>query len=186
MKPLQESRFNWRPSLYAVAGAVVFVCLIEFLPAFDLFGILYFFIIVPAIAITLLIIATLKKNLSTWAMFAAFCLTSLILWKKAYDVRTVERWALWSKGYQAAVLAQPPSSNGDLKHAEWDGWGWAGMDTTVYLVFDPGNALDRAARSHSSGKFRGIPCEVSRVRRLEKDWYSVVFYTDLNWEHCTY
>jgi hypothetical protein len=35
------------------------------------------------------------------------------------------------------VLAQPASANGEFRHVEWDGWGWAGQDTTVYLVFDP-------------------------------------------------
>jgi hypothetical protein len=62
-----------------------------------------------------------------------------------------------------------------------DGWGFAGSDTVVYVVFDPTNSLAGAAKSRAPGKFKGIPCEVSRVRRLESQWYSVVFYTDTDW-----
>lgn len=47
------------------------------------------------------------------------------------------RWQVWSRSYKAEVLAQPNSAIEELKHIEWDGWGWAGMGTTVYLVFDP-------------------------------------------------
>jgi hypothetical protein len=70
---------------------------------------------------------------------------------------------------------------GDLKHIEWDGWGWAGQDTTVYLVFDLADSLSNAARNQRSGKFDGIPCEVPVVKQLEKNWYLVQFYTDEWW-----
>jgi hypothetical protein len=36
------------------------------------------------------------------------------------------RWMLWSRAYKAKVAAQPDSLKGELKHIEWDGWGWAG------------------------------------------------------------
>src|SRR5580698_10876482 len=67
------------------------------------------------------------------------------------------RWLIWSRSYKAEVLAQPDSSNEELKHIEWDGWGWAGMDTTVYLVFDPTDSLSRADPRHPE-KYKGIPC----------------------------
>jgi hypothetical protein len=69
-----------------------------------------------------------------------------------------------------------------LRHIEWDGWGWAGMDTTVFLVFDPADSLSTAAKSHQPGKYNGLPCEVSRVRRLRSHWYNVQFYTDEYWD----
>jgi hypothetical protein len=185
MNSTQVTRFNWKPSAYAAGCSVLSACLVELLPAFDLFELLYFFIVVPLIGLILLVIAIFKRKFSIWPMFAMFCLLSFIFWKKAYDIRTVERWALWSKGYKATVLAQPSTPNGYLKHAEWDGWGWACFDTTVYLVFHPNDSLAAAAKSHSSGKFNGIPCAVYRVRRLEDHWYSVVFYTDLDWDHCS-
>jgi hypothetical protein len=93
----------------------------------------------------------------------------------------IARWMLWSHSYKAEVLAQPNSANEELKHIEWDGWGWAGMDTTVYLVFDPTDALSQAASSRQPGKYSGIPCEVFLVRRLESRWYTVWFYTNYEW-----
>jgi hypothetical protein len=83
------------------------------------------------------------------------------------------------------VLNQPVPPDGTLKHTEWDGWGFAGAgDTTVYLVMDPSDKLAEAARSHSSGKFNGIPCAAVNVHRLERDWYTVMFYTDTVWDYC--
>ena len=90
------------------------------------------------------------------------------------------RWLIGSSHYKAEVLAEPSPANGELKHIEWDGWGWAGMDTTIYLVFDPTDSLSRA--NGHSGKFVGIPCEVLLVKRLEAKWYTVQFYTSHYWE----
>jgi hypothetical protein len=97
-----------------------------------------------------------------------------------YAIRSEARWLVWAHRYKAEVLAQP-SVTGELKHVEWDGWGWAAQDTTVYLVFDPTDSLSTAAREHRPGKFNGIPCEVPVVDRLEKNWYAVRFYTDEWW-----
>ena len=88
---------------------------------------------------------------------------------------------VWSRSYKAQVLAQPDSAINELKHIEWDGWGWAGMDTTVYLVSDPTDSLAGAANSQATGKYGGIPCEVVLVTRLEDRWYTVQFYTDRTW-----
>ncbi len=93
------------------------------------------------------------------------------------------RWLIWSRSYKAEVLAGSDPANGELRHIEWDGWGWAGMDTTVYLVFDPTNSLSRAT-GPSPGKHAGIPCEIDRVKRLEDKWYTVQFYTDYDWKAC--
>jgi hypothetical protein len=91
------------------------------------------------------------------------------------------RWLVWSRSYKAAVLAEPNSPNEELKHIEWDGWGWGGEDTTVYLVFDPSDSLSAASQEHRAGKFNGIPCEVPLVERREQNWYVVWFYTDERW-----
>jgi hypothetical protein len=99
-------------------------------------------------------------------------------------VRTTVKWLVWSRGYKSQVLSQPVSATGELKHIEWDGWGMAGQDTTVFLVFDPTDSLSAAAKSHRSGKFSGIPCEVFRVHRLESQWYTAQFYTNDYWDYC--
>lgn len=118
-------------------------------------------------------------------MLVIYCSISLGLFKYSRELQSATRWGLLSKGYKAKVLAQPNPSNGELKHIEWDGWGWGGNDTVEYLVFDPNNSLTTAAKDHLSGKFGGIPCEVPLVRRLEKHWYTVLFYTDETWNNCT-
>lgn len=109
--------------------------------------------------------------------------TSLAVWNYS-PARMAVRWMLWSREYKSEVLARPSVPDGELKHIEWDGWGWAGQDTTVYLVYDPTISLATAASNRQSGKFVGIPCEVANVSRLEGQWYTVTFYTDTEWGRC--
>src|SRR5208282_4103334 len=91
-------------------------------------------------------------------------------------VRDSLRWQLWSRDFKTEVLAQPAPTNGELRHLEWEATGFASVaNNTVYLVFDPTDTLSAATKSHSLGKFSGIPCEVLGVRRLESQWYSVAF-----------
>ena len=85
------------------------------------------------------------------------------------------RWLVWSRFYKAEVLAQPNSGNEELKHIEWDGWGWGGQDFSVFLVFDPTDSLSGPAQNNQSGKLNGIPFEVADVRRMESHWYLVFF-----------
>ena len=89
------------------------------------------------------------------------------------------RWFLHSNRFKARVLSEPSRQDGLLKHAEWDGWGLAGNDTTVYLVFDPSDQLATPSRTAAPGKYPGLPCEVARVNSLERYWYTVLFYTEL-------
>jgi hypothetical protein len=97
------------------------------------------------------------------------------------SVFNAARWLMWSRSYKSAVLAQPDSTDGYLKHVEWDSWGWGGEDTVVYVVFDPTDSLFQGASSHEPGQHGGIPCKVFRVRRLESQWYTVHFYTNKIW-----
>jgi hypothetical protein len=99
------------------------------------------------------------------------------------QIRTTVRWAMWSGQYKN-TLARRSSLGGELKHMEWDGWGWAGMDTTVYLVFDPTDSLSMSNTSYQPRKSSGLPCAVAGVTRLERDWYAVTFYTGREWNTC--
>ena len=121
---------------------------------------------------------------SVVAMLAVFCALVLPLLKFSAAIHDTGRWILRSRVYKAQVMAQPAPANGGLKHVEWDGWGFAGMDTTVYLVFDPTDSLASAAKSRAPGKFPGLPCEVDRVQRRESHWYTVKFYTETAWNYC--
>jgi len=112
---------------------------------------------------------------------AACLLVSALLLTNYTLVRDHIRWLFLSGVYKARALAQPVSTNGELKHTEWDVWGFVGSDTTVFLVFDPTNSLAGALRARPPVKARGLPCEVVRVRRLESQWYAVLFYTETYW-----
>jgi hypothetical protein len=183
----EGDRFNWRLPLSGALGAcVVFLPIMVY--GSDIALILYILGVAPVIGIlslaTVAIRKRLREPLSILLTLVAYVTVTGALLMNYGALRPALRWLVWSHRYKAELLAAPDSANGELKHIEWDGWGWGGQDTVVYLVFDPTDSLSAAAKSHSPGKFRGIPCEVPLVRRLEGRWYSVVFHTDTDWHHC--
>jgi len=184
-KTVQRDRFNWWLPIYGAVGGFVLFLPFVISGVWDIVEVLYFLVVVPIISLILLVVSIRRKSISVLSMLAAYCAVSLILMKSSYDLRTAGRWILWSKVYKSQLLAQPNPAKGELRHMEWDGWGFPGAgDTYVYLVFDPSDSLAAAAKSHSPAKLSGIPCEVPKVRRLESHWYSVVLYTDTNWGEC--
>lgn len=186
--PSRIDHINWRLPLYAGL-----IALAVYLPitvyGSDMDEILYLFVLAPIIGFVLLLTLAIRKKprqrVSTVLMFLAYVVVTGTLGMSDGELRPALRWLLWSDRYKAEVLTLPDSTDGDLKRVEWDGWGFAGNDTVAYLVFDPTDSLAPAAKRGSSGKFRGIPCEVSFVRRLESRWYSVVLYTNADWDHCS-
>ena len=125
------------------------------------------------------------RTAEAFSMLVIFCMASWLLFRFSDGMRYAERWLIHSSAYKSEVTTRPTSNDGMLKHIEWDGWGFAGAgDTVVYLVFDPSDALSLSLKSHSAGRFSGIPCEVPEVRKLESHWYTVLFYTDTDWDHC--
>lgn len=145
------------------------------------------------VSIALLIYAIIRKvRQSLWKLLsavAALWLASVAMFylsgKLDIATRTTTVWLARSRNYKAEVLAQPSSRNGDFKHIEWDGWGYAPAGySAVYLVFDPSDSLSVATKRRRPGKLAGIPCEVYKVNRLEKNWYAVLFHTDQDWNHC--
>jgi hypothetical protein len=121
-----------------------------------------------------------RQRLIALLVVIAYLFALILLLSNYSVVRDHVRWLLVSSGYKARVLAQPV--NEQLKHVEWDSWGFPGAgDTTVYLVFDPTDALAGASAARPPVKARGLPCEVVRVRRLDRQWYAVLFYTDTYW-----
>jgi cell division protein FtsW (lipid II flippase) len=186
-KTAKRDRFNWRFTFYAALGAMIlFVAIMIYNN--DVGEMLYIFVAAPAISFIFLVVATRKKQLpglSVLSMLVAYWAISLGLFLSSRELHTTTLWLLWSKDYKAKVLAQPDQANGTLKHIEWDGRGFPGAGyTVVYLVFDPNDSLLTPARNNAPGKFSGIPCGVYRVRRLERYYYSALFYTDTDWEHC--
>jgi hypothetical protein len=96
--------------------------------------------------------------IGSFSIVVALLIAGAVAWN-FYSIRVATRWFLWSQRYKSEVLKQPTSASRGFKHVDWDGWGMFGQDTEVYLVFDPTDSLARAASSHQSGKFDGIPCE---------------------------
>jgi hypothetical protein len=192
--PELVARSSWRVRLYtALAGLVLFVG-IEICPA-DMALLLYIFVIAILLlsSIVLLVCAAIGRNrrrylqqLSTLTILLVIAVGVFIFsWMYPFAIRSEARWLISSQNYKALVLAQPSPPNNELKHIEWDGSGFAGVASmTIYLAFDPADALSTAAKSHRPGKFDGIPCEVFMVRRLESHWYTVLFYTDQTWDLC--
>jgi hypothetical protein len=184
----QEHRFNWRLPLAALLSTPLIFLIVAI---FQSESLVYLFFMVPIISVVLIVFAvysaiTRKKlrSVSILSMIAIFWVLSVPLFKNYLAVRSAARWSIWSRDYKANVMAQPTPANGDLKHLDWDAWGWGGENTEVYLVFDPTDSLAAAAGSHQPGKFNGLPCEVDRVFRLESNWYAAQFYTGTDWDHC--
>ncbi len=183
----ERDQLGWQMPMYAVLAAVI-----VFLPSLisSKTEVLYIFVIVPGLAlisICVLIYAAVSRRLPTAMMVATFCVVSAVAFLYNFQIRTFTRWLLWSGQYKKEVLAEPTPVNGDLKHIEWDGWGWGGQDFSVFLVFDPTDSLSGPAQNDQLGKLNGIPCEVSYVRRMDSHWYIVFFdgYVDQSsWDSC--
>jgi hypothetical protein len=182
-----RDRLNWRLPLYSGVVATV-VLLLLFLRSADASW-LHILVIGPIFCLsclTVLLVAAIQKRplrcLSVLLAMIAFLIVSWALFVNENALRPALRWMLSSSRYKSALLAQPPSADGELKHLEWDSWGWGPIGpTVVYLVFDPSDSLSTAAKSGRAGQFGGLPCEVSRVQRLETHWYAVTFYTEESW-----
>ncbi len=185
----EANRIDWR-----IAGGVALWAVAAFgilLSADDFTFLVAYFL--AGLTTTLLLFAFLVANaisksgrgLSLLAALIVFWVVASILFVNYDATRTHARWLLWSRHFKQYVLAQPEPANGELRHIEWDAWGYAGADTEIYLVFDPTDSLASESRKRTSGKFSGIPCEVFRLHHLENHWFTARFYTDEEWDHCS-
>ena len=191
-----RGRFKWKLPLYAIVGATT-VMLWLFAYGDDPV-LIYVFVIVPIgclcclCCLVLFVFAALRKRPSrspqVLLALIAFLVVAGALLKTQYVLRPSLRWLLWSHRFKAEVLAQPTPANGEFRHIEWDGSGGAPVgDWTVYVVFDPSDSLAAAAKNVWSGsysKYKGIPCDVGSVRRLESHWYSVELGVNEWWDRC--
>jgi hypothetical protein len=189
-KTAREGWLNWLWPVCVSAGAcITLLSLFVYVPDAAL---LYVFLIAPPVGLVclaLIMVAIIRKRprqITTIVVtLVAFLTVSGALIKFDDTLRPTLRWLLWSHRFKAELLAQSDSANGELRHLAWDRWGFAPVgNNTDYLVFDPSDSLANAAKANAPGRFSGIPCEVPRVLRLEKQWYSVPFYTDEEWSNC--
>jgi hypothetical protein len=174
------------PSIAALAFILIFLPLLLIPDTHDD----YFLLVLPAIFIAgigSLIYAAVRKKFRIALLVCAFWALSVFIVSHDFPIRTCIRWTLFSHRYQNQVLAQPEPLDGSLKHMEWDGWGWAGMDFSVFLVFDPTDSLTEFAKAGLFGKVPRLPCDVSEIRQLGPHWYIVMFdgYVDQSsWTNC--
>ena len=189
---------SWRlPSYTAIVAFVIFVPLTVSNPDTFLFSSIL--LVAPALVLFSLILTVLLIRAALGyrrRQVVPILATLAIVWAipafsffynraHPFELHETARWLMRSHEYKREVLAQQVSANGDLNHIEWAATGYAGVaNMTVYLVFDPTDALSAAAKNRQPGKFNGIPCKVFRVRRLESHWYAVLFYTDQTWNEC--
>jgi len=180
------ARFDWRLSIYGALAAFIFLLPITIYCS-DITELFYVFLAAPILGLLVLLLAVFAKGrkLAILSVVLVYWAVSFVLLLNREPIRTAARWLLYSKDFKASVLAQQEPPNGELRHVEWDAWGWGGNDTTVYLVFDPDDSLAAAAKSGQPGRYNGIPCKVPRVQRLQSRWYTVQFYTDTEWGKCS-
>jgi hypothetical protein len=188
-----KGQFYWRsPLLVAGIGFFVFTAIATCQA--DTFLFLMVFIVAPAllvVSIGWLIYVVIRRRRLREALA-----TLVVLWTLAvsfflynrehpFAIRETARWILWSREYEHQVLIQPASADGDLKHVVWDSSGFAGVaNDTAYLVYDPTDALSASASGNQATKMSGVPCTARAVRRLESQWYAVLFFTDQTWGEC--
>lgn len=120
------------------------------------------------------------RNSMVLAVVAFWC-ASLLMFHEQEHLRPWARWTIASSSYKSLVMQQTPDPLTGLRHAEWDGWGWAGMDTSVQLVYDPSGTLGAEIRHRSAGRFPEVARKTASVQRIALGWYSLTLYTNEEW-----
>lgn len=181
-----ERKISWEaPLVVAGTTGILLTALIIYTPYSDVLFVFFIGPVTTLIFLVLLVICAIRRKPSQCsslllALLAFFVISGALLWNQSM-LRDHARWLVRSHNFKAAVLAQPTQGNGELKHIEWEATGFATIDNTAYLVFDPSDSLSSA---RLPGDINGIPCRVLSARRLERGWYSVRFYTDVVWGDC--
>jgi hypothetical protein len=121
-----------------------------------------------------------KRWISRTSLFAVlfFLLVSVSMFLSTEHLRPWARWLVASGRYTNLVLQQEPDAQTGLRHIDWDGWGWAGMDTSVELVYDPTDSLAHEIKYNPKGRFAEIAEKTHFIQRLGRGWYSLTLYTD--------
>ena len=188
--PFAVDRIVWWLPLAAVIGASGILTALMLHGADDpIFFVLLIAPVLCFIGLLWLLVAAIRKRprqcLSIVLALVGFVSISWSLDRGEATIRPFLRWLLWSERYKAQLKTQPEPANGEFKHLEWDSSGIVPTGFTVtYLVFDPSDSLVSATKTKLPSRFKGIPCEVPGILRLEKQWYAVEFYTDEYWRDC--
>jgi cell division protein FtsW (lipid II flippase) len=170
-----DSHMFARRMAICVAASLVFIVLSLTFASSDLGAVLCFGI--ALVSVVLLFVFGIarkgRQRLAALLVVMTYVFAAMLLKSNYSLVRDHVRWLFLSGGYKTQVLARPQGE--ELKHTEWDGWGFAGADTTVFLAFDPTDSLASATEAPPPIKSQALPCEVVRIRRLDRQWYAVLF-----------
>jgi hypothetical protein len=185
-QPGRETEVRWRLTVFVGAGALL-ACFFLILYSADLGKMASALVVAPLaglILVVALIRAALRKHWPQARFVAvvliAFALISGSLLHFSDETRDEVRWAFHSSKFKAEVMAETPVADDGMRHVIWDGWGMFAQDTDVYLVYDPTDGL----KNYRADRLMGLPCPVWKVHRLEKEWYSVTFFTNTGWGYC--
>jgi hypothetical protein len=125
------------------------------------------------------------RRLTSVAVFGAFLTVTAGMVILQWHTRPHVLWLIWSHRYKSEVLLESAAGNGEFKHVEWNGDGWGdgvSGDWMGYVVYDPSDSLSAATKNNVPTEYKGIPCKVILVRRLERQWYSVVLDMNQFWD----
>lgn len=175
---------GWRSTAIGTAAAILLLLSVCLLP--DDLTPYYLFLVVPCLATSAAVLLPLlafrrTRRFSAGLLLAAavFLCVSAVGLRFQRTLRPELRWALFSHKFKKEVLSQPVERSDELRHVEWDAWGWGPVgDFTAYVVFDPDDSLQ--SKAHLTN-IRGIPGDVLDVDRLGPRWYSVTLLGDDPW-----
>ena len=177
---------NFVPVVLGAAAALI-ASLVAILFTSDIGTLLYLvgMAILGTLALGIALRRDRQRRIMPVAAVGAFLIVAAGVVFSQWQIRPHLLWLVWSNRYKSEVLANSAPSNGEFKHTEWDGDGWgsgATGDWMGYVVYDPSDSLSAANKNNVPTVHKGVPCKVILVRRLEKQWYSVVLDMNQFWD----
>jgi hypothetical protein len=180
-----ERGLRWRLPVYLAIITLIVTAILGVVSG--LFVLLSFMLLtLPCIAALLcfLFASAFRKEwrrvLLVATVLAGYLWCSIEQGRSGLDLRCAARWAWCSRQLKEEVVSLPQPPAGGLSHILWEDFGGMGAHTQMYLVFSPDDRL----RRYSPGDLSGLPCEVWKVHRLEKQWYMVKLYSNDRWDSC--
>ncbi len=173
----------WRFPLSSALAAFVLYVPFLYTKSFDLESIGYLlllFVLTLAFCFWILVRGVAFRrwgNRTSVYAVLAFLAVSIGMFLSNQRLRPWARWLVASGRYTTLVLQQPPDPQTGLRSIEWDGWGWAGMNTSVDLVYDHKDSLAHEIRNNPKGRFAEIAEKTAFAQRLGPGWYSLTLYT---------
>jgi hypothetical protein len=176
--------------LVVLAGLASILCYSPFLflKYFDFESIFYLLFLAFAFFVFLIVVAARGVITKRWVdlkIFLAvmvFLATSFLMFLATDHLRPWARWLTGARHYKQEVQLLPADPRTGIRLMEWDGWGFAGSDTSVILMYEPTDTLGEALRKHTPGRFAEFAKHVWSYERLERCWNSVTFYTNDAWD----